>query len=263
MPDDDVAPAPLLAVRDEGVLVLTLNRPEAMNALNADLRRALRDALRDAARDDAVRAVVLTGAGRGFCAGADLRGDASEREFRRVITDEYNPIVSSVRSLPKPVIASVNGAAAGAGMSLALAADLVVASDAARFVPAFHRIGLVPDSGLTRTLVRALGRHRAFEILVGERQLDPQEAQAAGLVAAVVPADRLAEVTAELARRLASGPTRAFALTKRLVNDAEDASLDRSLAHEAELQELAGRTEDHAEGVAAFTERRDPRYGGR
>jgi 2-(1,2-epoxy-1,2-dihydrophenyl)acetyl-CoA isomerase len=180
-----------------------------------------------------------------------------------VITDEYNPLVSSLRSLPKPVIASVNGAAAGAGMSLALAADLVVASDAARFVPAFHRIGLVPDSGLTRTLVRALARHRAFEILVGERQLDPQEAQAAGLVAAVVPADRLAEVTRELARRLASGPTRAFALTKRLVNDAEDAPLDRSLAHEADLQELAGRTEDHAEGVAAFTERRDPRYGGR
>jgi 2-(1,2-epoxy-1,2-dihydrophenyl)acetyl-CoA isomerase len=259
----DDAPAPLLVARDEGVLTLTLNRPEAMNALNADLRRALREALRDAARDDAVRAVVLTGAGRGFCAGADLRGGASEREFRRVITDEYNPLVSSLRSLPKPVIASVNGAAAGAGMSLALAADLVVASDAARFVPAFHRIGLVPDSGLTRTLVRALGRHRAFEILVGERQLDPQEAQAAGLVAAVVPADRLAEVTRELARRLASGPTRAFALTKRLVNDAEDAPLDRSLAHEADLQELAGRTEDHAEGVAAFTERRDPRYGGR
>ena len=258
----DDPPAPLLVTRDEGVLTVTLNRPDAMNALNAELRGALRNALRDAARDDGVRTVVVTGAGRGFCAGADLRGGASEREFRRVITDEYNPIVASLRSLPKPVIASVNGAAAGAGMSLALAADLVVASDAARFVPAFHRIGLVPDSGLTRTLVRALGRHRAFEILVGERQLVPEEAQVAGLVVAVVPADRLGEVTTELARRLASGPTRAFALTKRLVNDAEDATLERSLGAEAAFQELAGRTDDHAEGVAAFTERREPRYGG-
>jgi 2-(1,2-epoxy-1,2-dihydrophenyl)acetyl-CoA isomerase len=256
-------PASLRVERADGVAVLTLNRPDSMNALDGELRAALREALTSVGRDRDVRAVVITGAGRGFCAGADLRGGASEREFRRVLRAEYHPVIEAIRNLPQPVIAAVNGAAAGAGMSLAFATDLVVASEAARFVPAFHRIGLVPDSGLTRVLVRALGRHRAFEILVGERQLDPAEAQAAGLVAAVVPGDRLLEVTTQLARRLASGPTRAFAFTKRLVAGAEDLPLDRSLEAEAALQELAGRTEDHAEGVAAFGERRDPSFGGR
>jgi 2-(1,2-epoxy-1,2-dihydrophenyl)acetyl-CoA isomerase len=252
----------LLHELDGGVATLTLNRPEALNALNATLRRELLGALSATRKDDATRAVVITGAGRGFCSGADLRGGPSEREFRRVVTSEYNPLIEAIRGLPKPVIASVNGVAAGAGVSLAFAADVVVAADDARFIPAFNRIGLVPDSGLTRTMVRALGRHRAFEILMGERQLGADDAEAAGLVAAVVPADRLAETTAELARRLAAGPTRAIGLTKRLVNAAEDAALTESLAAEAALQELAGRTEDHAEGVAAFGEKRDPQFRG-
>jgi 2-(1,2-epoxy-1,2-dihydrophenyl)acetyl-CoA isomerase len=248
---------------DGGVLTLTLNRPETLNALNAELRGALLAALKAAGRDDEVRAVVLTGAGRGFCAGADLRGGGAERQFRRVLSDEYHPLIEAIRALPKPVVAAVNGVAAGAGMSLALAADLVVASEEARFVPAFHRIGLVPDSGLTRILVRGLGRHRAFEILVGERQLTAVDAQAAGLVAAVVPADRLAGAVAELAARLAVGPTRSIALTKRLLGTSEDAGLSESLAAEAALQDVAGRSEDHAEGVAAFTEKREPHFRGR
>jgi 2-(1,2-epoxy-1,2-dihydrophenyl)acetyl-CoA isomerase len=248
---------------ERAVTTLTLNRPDALNALTADLRRELLAAMKAASRDAEVRAVVITGAGRAFCAGADLRGGTGEREFRRVLTDEYNPLIEAIRALPKPVIAAVNGVAAGAGVSLALAADLVVAAEDARFVPAFHRIGLVPDSGLTRTLVRAVGRHRAFEVLMGERQLSAGEAQAAGLVAAVVPADRLAATARELAERLASGPTRAIGLTKRLIAEAEDASLSDSLAAEAALQEVAGRTEDHAEGVAAFTEKRDPAFRGR
>jgi len=264
MPD---APAPsyetLLHEQADGVATVTLNRPEALNALNATMRHELLAALTAARRDDATRAVVITGAGRGFCAGADLRGGSAEREFRRVIGSEYNPLIEAMRGLPKPVVASVNGVAAGAGMSLALAADLVVAAEDARFVPAFHRIGLVPDSGLTRTLVRALGRHRALEILLGERQLSAADALAAGLVAAVVPAERLAEATSQLARRLADGPTRGIGLTKRLVNAAEDASLSDSLAAEAGLQELAGRTDDYAEGVAAFGEKREPRFRGR
>jgi 2-(1,2-epoxy-1,2-dihydrophenyl)acetyl-CoA isomerase len=247
----------------DGVATLTLNRPDALNALNTTLRRELLAALTAARRDDATRAVVITGAGRGFCAGADLRGGSEEREFRRVISTEYNPLIEAIRTLPKPVIASVNGVAAGAGVSLALAADLVVAAEDARFVPAFHRIGLVPDSGLARTLVRSLGRHRALEILLGERQLGADDAHAAGLVAAVVPAERLAEATRELAARLANGPTRGIGLTKRLLNAAEDATLSEGLATEADLQELAGRTEDHAEGVAAFGEKRDPRFQGR
>ncbi|HUH17139.1 MAG TPA: enoyl-CoA hydratase-related protein [Methylomirabilota bacterium] len=247
----------------DGVATLTLNRPDALNALDAELRRALLTALKDAARDEAVRAVVITGAGRGFCAGADLRGGSAERDFRRVLRTEYNPLIEGLRTIPKPVVASVNGVAAGAGMSLALAADVVIAAEEARFVPAFLRIGLVPDSGLTRILVRALGRHRAMEILLGERQLSAADAHAAGLVAAVVPAADLAQVTRELAQRLAAGPTRAIGLTKRLVNAAEDASLAEALAAEAALQDVAGRTDDHAEGVAAFGEKRDPRFRGR
>ena len=250
-----------LAVAD-GVATITLNRPDAMNALNAQLRAELRQVLKALARDATSRVVVLTGAGRAFCAGADLRGGASEREFRRVIVDEYNPIIEAMRELPKPIISKVNGAAAGAGLSLALAADLVVAAESARFVVAFHRIGLVPDSGLTRVLVRALGRHRAFELLLGERHLDAAEAAAVGLVAASVPDARLDEVVDDLARRLAAGPTAGIALTKRLVNLAEDASLAEGLAAEAALQEVAGRTDDHAEGIAAFGEKRDPTFRG-
>ena len=248
---------------EDGVATLTLNRPDSLNALNSKMRRELLAALTAARRDDGTRAVVITGAGRAFCSGADLRGGSDEREFRRVITTEYNPIVESIRALPKPVIASVNGVAAGAGVSLAFAADLVLAVSDARFVPAFVRIGLVPDSGLTRTLVRALGRHRALEILLGERHLSADDAHAAGLVAALVPAERLPGATGELARRLAAGPTRAIGLTKRLVAAAEDATMTDSLAAEAALQEVAGRTEDHAEGVAAFGEKREPVFRGR
>ncbi len=246
-----------------GVLTLTLNRPAALNALDRELRAELRAALKGAIRDDAVRAVLITGAGKGFCSGADLRGGDAERDFRTVLRDEYNPLISAIRSLPKPVVAAVNGVAAGAGFSLAMAADLVVAADEARFVPAFGRIGLVPDSGLARTLVRGVGRHRAFEILMGERQLSAQEAQSLGLVAAVVPGDTLLAAAGDLARRLANGPTVGIGLTKRRLELSEDATGPESLEAEAALQALAGRTDDHAEGVTAFTEKRDPRFSGR
>jgi len=253
----------LLLARDKNVLTLTLNRPEALNALNATMRGELLAAVKAGGRDAGIRAIVITGAGRGFCAGADLRGGTGEREFRRVLSTEYNPLIQVIRGIPKPVVAAVNGVAAGAGVSLALAADLVVASAQARFVPAFNRIALVPDSGLTRTLVRAVGRHRAFEILLGERELTADEAHTCGLVAAVVPAEQLADVTRTLAARLAAGPTGAIGLTKRLVNAAEDATLPDSLAAEAALQEIVGRRGDHAEGVAAFAEKRDPEFDGR
>ncbi len=261
MPDEPASP--LLSEVADGVATLTLNRPDALNALNSQLRRELLAAIKAAARDEGTRAVVITGAGRGFCAGADLRGGSGERAFRAVLTAEYNPLIEAIRSLPKPVVAAVNGVAAGAGVSLAFAADVVVASDVARFVPAFSHIGLVPDSGLARVLVRAVGRHRAFEILMGERQLGVGDARDLGLVAGVVPADRLADAAHELAQRLAGGPTAAIGLTKRLLNAAENATLAEALQAEAALQEIAGRTDDHAEGVAAFGEKRDPRFSGR
>jgi 2-(1,2-epoxy-1,2-dihydrophenyl)acetyl-CoA isomerase len=247
----------------EGVATITLDRPDRLNAWTGRMDAEYRAALAAAEDDPGVRVVVVTGAGRGFCAGADLRGDSDERAFRRVLRAEYNPLIEAIRRVPKPVVASVNGVAAGAGVSLALAADLVIASEEARFVPAFDRIGLVPDSGLARTLVRALGRHRAFELLVGQRPLSAADAQAMGLVAAVVPAEALLEETRSLAARLAAGPTASMGLTKRLLNAAEDATLAETLDAEAALQDLAGRTEDHAEGVAAFTEKRDPAFTGR
>lgn len=259
----DVPDETILAAHEAGVATLTLNRPDSLNALNATMRRELTAALKAASRDDGTRAVVITGAGRGFCAGADLRGGSGERDFRHVLTTEYNPLIEAIRTLPKPVVAAVNGVAAGAGVSLALAADLVVAAEDARFVPAFARIGLVPDSGLARTLVRAVGRHRAFEILMGERQIGADDARDLGLVAAVVRGDQLAQIAGELARRLADGPTAAIGLTKRLINRSEDATLAEAIAAEAALQDIAGRTDDHAEGVAAFGEKRDPEFRGR
>jgi len=265
MPDvaQDLAQETIRVAVDAGVATITLNRPESLNALNTTMRRELLAAMKAVGRDDAVRAVVLTGEGRGFCSGADLRGGSSEREFRRVVTQEYNPLIRAIRDLPKPVIAAVNGVAAGAGVSLALACDLVYAADDARFIQAFVKIGLVPDTGSTRTLVRALGRHRAAELIFSGESLPAAEARAAGLVNVVVPASELVATVREAASRLAAAPTRAIAYAKRLIIAAEDATLEESLADEAALQELAGRTQDHAEGIAAFAEKREPRFIGR
>jgi len=220
----------------DGVATISLNRPDSLNALNMAMRKELLAALKAASRDEAIRAVVLTGTGRGFSSGADLRGGANERSFRAVLSAEYNPLISAIRELPKPVIAAVNGVAAGAGVSLALACDLVYAADEARFILAFVRIGLVPDSGAVHALVHALGRHRAAE---------------------------LASHVSGIAQRLAQGPTRTIGLTKRLINQADGPDFAESLSLEAALQELAGRTQDHAEGVAAFSEKREPRFAGR
>jgi 2-(1,2-epoxy-1,2-dihydrophenyl)acetyl-CoA isomerase len=247
----------------DGVATVTLDRPDSLNALNADMRRELLAAFKALARDDGVRAVIITGEGRGFCSGADLRGGSGERQFRRVLQREYNPLVRAIRELSKPVIAAVNGVAAGAGVSLALACDLVYAAEDARFIQAFVKIGLVPDSGSTRTLVRALGRHRATQLIFSGEPLSAAEALAGGLVNEVLPTADLMSAARDAAARLAVAPTRAIGYAKRLINAAEDAELHESLALEAALQELAGRTQDHAEGLAAFAEKREPRFVGR
>lgn len=247
----------------DGVATITLNRPDSLNALNATMRRELLAALKATSRDDAIRTVVVTGAGRGFCSGADLRGGAGERSFRAVLTTEYNPLIRAIRELPLPIIAAVNGVAAGAGVSLALACDLVYAAEDARFILAFARIGLVPDSGAIHALVRALGRHRAAQLAFTGDPLAANDAAASGLINGVVAGAELLSHVAEVARRLAAGPTRAIGLTKRLINQADGEGLAEALALEAGLQELAGRTDDHAEGVAAFSEKREPRFAGR
>jgi 2-(1,2-epoxy-1,2-dihydrophenyl)acetyl-CoA isomerase len=249
--------------KDEGVLTITLNRPEVLNAFDSAMHAAFRPALEEAAAQD-VRAVVLTGAGRGFCVGQDLKefreatGDIGER-----LRTAYNPNFLRLRDLEKPVIAAVNGPAAGAGLSLACACDVRLAAESATFVPAFVNLGLVPDTGGTYFVERLLGYSRAFEWLCSGRPLSAGDAHAWGLVAEVVSDGRLADRAAELAATLAALPTRAIGLTKRLLEHAALASLTDQLELEAELQAQAAASEDFREGVAAFLEKREPRFSGR
>ncbi|MDQ7843067.1 MAG: enoyl-CoA hydratase-related protein [Armatimonadota bacterium] len=253
----------LIVERTDGVMTITLNRPEVLNAVNDLMARELREALRTAAREATVRCLVITGAGRGFCSGQDLRdraaGDLSYREHLRAT---FNPLILQIHTLEKPVLAAVNGVAAGAGCSLALAADLRIASDRASFIELFARIGLVPDSGSTWFLPRLVGLGKAFEMTYTTDPVDAQEAYRIGLVNRVVPHDDLLPKTMELAGRLAAGPTKAYGLTKRALHYALGAALEQALEYEAHLQEIAGRTADHREGVAAFLEKRPSRYTG-
>ena len=250
----------VLTARDGAVLTITLNRPEVFNAFNVALHAGLRDALAEAA-DPAVRAVVLTGAGRGFCAGQDLKEFAEMPEsIRERLEQTYHPSIRAIRALPKPVIAAVNGPCAGAGLSLACACDLRIAAESATFVPGFIGIGLVPDSGGSWFVHRLLGFARAFEWMSSNRKLTAAEAHAWGLVSEV--ADDLPARAAELAATYAGLPTRGIGLTKQLFEHAFAASLDEQLELEAALQQEATGTADFAEGVAAFLEKRPPRFTG-
>jgi 2-(1,2-epoxy-1,2-dihydrophenyl)acetyl-CoA isomerase len=252
----------VLTSREDAVLTITLNRPDVYNAFNADLHAALHTALEEAAAPD-VRAVVITGAGKGFCAGQDLREfRESPRDIRERLEETYHPNIRAIRALAKPVIAGVNGAAAGAGLSLACACDVRVASDAASFVPGFVGIGLVPDSGGTWFIHRLLGYARSFEWMCSNRRLTADEALEWGLVSEVVATDSFAGRVAELAADWAALPTAAVAATKRLFEHAATASLEDQLALEAELQHAATQSADFAEGVAAFLEKRPPRFIG-
>jgi 2-(1,2-epoxy-1,2-dihydrophenyl)acetyl-CoA isomerase len=249
--------------RDAAVLTITLNRPDSYNAFTTSMHAALHAALEEAASED-VRAVVITGAGKGFCAGQDLT------EFRELEHDvgehleaTYHPNVRAIRSLEKPVIAAVNGAAAGAGLSLACLCDYRIAADNAAFVPGFIGIGLIPDSGGSYFIARLLGPSRAFAWMSSNRKLSAEEAFAWGLVDEVVAADDLAERAAELAADYAARPTRGIGMSKRLFDHAQNATLDEQLALEAELQTAATKTADFTEGVTAFLEKRPPNFTGR
>jgi 2-(1,2-epoxy-1,2-dihydrophenyl)acetyl-CoA isomerase len=247
--------------REGAVQTITLNRPDKLNAFTRTLHGALHAALEEA-RDPAVRAVVITGAGRGFSAGQDLSAFGEAGDVAAMLRATYHVNVLAIRSLDKPVIAAVNGVCAGAGLSLACACDIRLASDAAFFVPGFVGIGLIPDSGGTYFLQRLLGTARAFEWMTSNRRLTAAEAHAWGLVSEVVEAESFAARVAERAVELATGPTRAIARTKRLYDEAATSTLEEQLEREAEAQAEMARSEDFHEGVGAFGEKREARFTG-
>ena len=247
--------------RDGRVQTITLNRPDKLNAFTRAVHEELHAALEEA-RDPAVRAVVITGAGRGFSAGQDLGAFGEAGDVAAMLRATYHVNVLAIRSLEKPVIAAVNGVCAGAGLSLACACDIRLASDAASFVPGFVGIGLIPDSGGTYFLQRLLGTARAFEWMTSNRRLTAAEAHAWGLVSEVVEADSFPARVAERAAELAAGPTRSVALTKQLYDEAASSTLEEQLEREAEAQAQAAQTDDFREGVAAFGEKREARFSG-
>ena len=248
----------------DAVATITLDRPDALNALTVPLKHELLAAFERIAADPGVRAVVVTGAGRAFCAGQDLRErlEAEAAPLADELRLRYNPLIRAMVRLPKPIVGAINGVAAGAGASLAFACDIRLAVEGASFILAFGKVGLVPDSGATWLLPRLIGGAKAAELALTGEPLRAVDAERLGLVARIVPADALAAEAHALAVRLAAGAPRAAALTKRALAASWDATFDEQLELEADLQGEAGSTADHAEGIAAFLDRRPPRFTG-
>jgi 2-(1,2-epoxy-1,2-dihydrophenyl)acetyl-CoA isomerase len=251
----------------DAVATITLDRPQALNALTRDMKDALLAAVVRASEDTAVRAVLLTGTGRAFCVGQDLAEhaaslDAGDASLAHTVEQHYNPTVLAISRMPKPVIAAVNGVAAGAGAALAFAADLRIVADTATFSMAFSKIGLVPDTGSSWTLQRLIGYGKAAELLLLGTSINAEEALRLGLVTRMVPAGQLADQATTLARELAAGPTIGYALTKQALEFASWHGLAESVAKEAELQGMAGRTGDHRAATAAFVDKQRPTFRG-
>jgi 2-(1,2-epoxy-1,2-dihydrophenyl)acetyl-CoA isomerase len=251
----------------QGVAVLTLNRPDVLNSFNGRMARELREALDACADDDAIRAVLLTGAGRGFCAGQDLADvdlpeDGSAPDLGAIVRDSYNPLIRRLRTLEKPVVCAVNGVAAGAGANLALACDIVIASESASFVQAFVKVGLIPDSGGTFMLPRLVGMARAAALMMLGEKVTADQAVDIGLIHQTCPSQVLFDTAFRTASQLAAMPTRALGLMKRALNASLTNDLDHQLDLEEALQREAGQSADHSEGVRAFLEKRKPCFTG-
>jgi 2-(1,2-epoxy-1,2-dihydrophenyl)acetyl-CoA isomerase len=259
-----VAYETIIYEKNNGVATITLNRPQALNAFVPQMNKEVLEALKDGERDSEVRCLMVTGAGRAFCAGQDLKGrtPGQKGSLGASLREKYNPMIRQVRQMEKIVIAAVNGVAAGAGCNLALACDLRLASAEAKFIQSFVRVGLAPDSGGSFILPRLVGFSKAMELLLLGETVDAKEAQRIGLVAKVLPAAEFAQGARELAEQVARSP-RSIGLIKRAVNHAMLPKLDSSLEYEAYLQEIAGRTSDYDEGVRAFLEKRTPVFTGK
>ena len=257
---------PVLTDVTDGVLEITLNRPDSLNAFTVGMHELLREAFTMAQSDPAIRAVILTGAGRGFCAGQDLSERDPDKggivDLSQTLAANYNPLVRRIKAMEKPVICAVNGVAAGAGANLALACDIVIASDNAKFIQAFSKIGLIPDAGGTYTLTRHLGEARAKALAMTAMPLSAQKAEEWGLIWQCVEADKLMETAREMATTLAKGATLGIGKTKKVIQAASTNSLDQQLELEASVQGELGRSHDFKEGVQSFLEKRAPVFRG-
>lgn len=255
----------LIITQTNGVRTLKLNRPEVFNSFNKTMAKALQAALDDCAADETVRAVVITGEGKAFCAGQDLAEatDPNGPELRSIVREHYNPIILKIRQLEKPVIAAVNGVAAGAGANIALACDLTLARESASFIQAFSRIGLIPDSGGTFFLPRIIGAQKALALMMTGDKVGAREAEAMNMIYKAVADDQFESEVMQLAETLAAMPTKGLGLTKRAVNQSFVNDLVTQLSVEEELQTEAGQTYDFSEGVNAFLEKRKPVFKGK
>lgn len=252
----------ILLDRRDAIARITLNRPDVLNSFNDPMFGRLQAVLHEIRADRSVRAVYLTGAGRGFCAGQDISGGVPQGAYGEHLARHWNPIVTGIMTLEVPVVAAVNGVAAGAGANLALACDFVVAAEEASFIQAFINIGLVPDTGGTWVLPQLVGRARAAQMLMLGEKVKARQAWDWGMIHQVCPLAELEATAGALAGRLAAMPTKALGLTKRLINASYGNDLGQQLAAEAEAQTIAGRSSDHVEGVTAFQEKRKPAFTG-
>lgn len=247
------------------VCTLTFNRPEVFNSFNQEMAFALQHALKEASTNEEVRAIVLTGNGKAFCAGQDLAEatDPNGPELQSIVKDHYNPIIELIRTIEKPIVAAVNGVAAGAGANIALACDITIAKASASFIQAFSKIGLIPDSGGTFFLPRIIGTQKALALMMTGDKVTAQEAESMNMIYKAVADDQFADFVKSFSEKIAQMPTRGLGLTKKAVNASFSNSLTEQLALEEELQTIAGSTYDFNEGVAAFLEKRQPEFKGK
>ena len=254
----------LQITKKEHLGILTFNRPDVFNSFNKELALAIQKALDDYAKDSDIRAIMLTGNGKAFCAGQDLQEAIADNglEIEQIVDEHYNPIIRQLRSIEKPIIAAVNGVAAGAGANIALACDVVVATESASFIQAFSKIGLVPDSGGTFTLPRIIGFGKASALMMLGDKVSAKEAEQMGMIYKVVSDDSFAEEAEKVAQKLANMPTKGLAYTKHLLNQSFESTLDQQLELEKEWQFKATETYDYKEGVNAFIEKRKPEFKG-